>query len=229
MTRADLGKDPSSVSAMFDEVASAYDKTNDLLSLYQSRLWRRSLKAAVAPKSGERILDIAAGTGTSSMALRVPGAEVVAADFSQGMIAEGKKRYPDLEFVFADAMKLPFKKPEFHAVTMSFGLRNVQDHKVALGEFHRVLLPGGRLVICEFSRVRGLLGTLYRWYLRNVLPIVARLLSKNPEAYSYLADSIEAWPSQNELAQDIRDAGFRDVSYRNLTFGIVAIHTGFRN
>lgn len=229
MTRADLGKDPSSVSAMFDEVASAYDKTNDLLSLYQSRLWRRSLKAAVAPKSGERILDIAAGTGTSSMALRVPGAEVVAADFSQGMIAEGKKRYPDLEFVFADAMKLPFKKPEFHAVTMSFGLRNVQDHKVALGEFHRVILPGGRLVICEFSRVRGLLGALYRWYLRNVLPIVARLLSKNPEAYSYLADSIEAWPSQDELAQDIRDAGFSDVSYRNLTFGIVAIHTGFRN
>ena len=229
MTRADLGKDPSSVSAMFDEVASAYDKTNDLLSLYQSRLWRRSLKAAVAPKSGERILDIAAGTGTSSMALRVPGAEVVAADFSQGMIAEGKKRYPDLEFVFADAMKLPFKKPEFHAVTMSFGLRNVQDHKVALGEFHRVLLPGGRLVICEFSRVRGLFGTLYRWYLRNVLPIVARLLSKNPEAYSYLADSIEAWPSQDELAQNIRDAGFSDVSYRNLTFGIVAIHTGFRN
>ena len=229
MTRADLGKDPSSVSAMFDEVASAYDKTNDLLSLYQSRLWRRSLKAAVAPKSGERILDIAAGTGTSSMALRVPGAEVVAADFSQGMIAEVKKRYPDLEFVFADAMKLPFKKPEFHAVTMSFGLRNVQDHKVALGEFNRVLLPGGRLVICEFSRVRGLFGTLYRWYLRNVLPIVARLLSKNPEAYSYLADSIEAWPSQDELAQDIRDAGFSDVSYRNLTFGIVAIHTGFRN
>lgn len=229
MTRADLGKDPSSVSAMFDEVASAYDKTNDLLSLYQSRLWRRSLKAAVAPKSGERILDIAAGTGTSSMALRVPGAEVVAADFSQGMIAEGKRRYPDLEFVFADAMKLPFKKPEFHAVTMSFGLRNVQDHKVALGEVHRVILPGGRLVICEFSRVRGLLGALYRWYLRNVLPIVARLLSKNPEAYSYLADSIEAWPSQDELAQDIRDAGFSDVSYRNLTFGIVAIHTGFRN
>ena len=229
MTRADLGKDPNSVSAMFDEVASAYDKTNDLLSLYQSRLWRRSLKAAVAPKSGERILDIAAGTGTSSMALRVPGAEVVAADFSQGMIAEGRKRYPDLEFVFADAMKLPFKKPEFHAVTMSFGLRNVQDHKVALGEFHRVLLPGGRLVICEFSKVRGLFGTLYRWYLRNVLPIVARLLSKNPGAYSYLADSIEAWPSQEELAQDIRNAGFSDVSYRNLTFGIVAIHTGFRN
>ena len=229
MTRADLGKDPSSVSAMFDEVASAYDKTNDLLSLYQSRLWRRSLRNAVGPRSGERILDIAAGTGTSSMALSVEGAEVVAADFSRGMIAEGKKRYPELEFVFADAMKLPFKKSEFNAVTMSFGLRNVQDHKVALKEFHRVLLPGGRLVICEFSTVRGLLGRLYRWYLRNVLPSVARLLSKNPAAYSYLADSIEAWPDQDQLASDIEAAGFERVSYRNLTFGIVAIHTGFRN
>jgi len=229
VTRADLGKDPSSVSAMFDEVASAYDKTNDLLSLYQSRLWRRSLRAAVAPESGERILDIAAGTGTSSMALCAEGAEVVAADFSKGMIAEGKKRYPDLEFVFADAMQLPFKKPEFNAVTMSFGLRNVQDHKVALKEFHRVLVPGGRLVICEFSTVRGVLGSLYRWYLRNVLPIVARMLSKNPEAYSYLADSIEAWPDQKQLAKDIEEAGFSSVSYRNLTFGIVAIHTGFRN
>ena len=214
---------------MFDEVASAYDKTNDLLSLYQSRLWRRSLRAAVAPDSGERILDVAAGTGTSSMALCAEGAEVVAADFSKGMIAEGKKRYPDLEFVFADAMQLPFKKPEFNAVTMSFGLRNVQDHKVALKEFHRVLLPGGRLVICEFSIVRGVLGSLYRWYLRNVLPIVARMLSKNPEAYSYLADSIEAWPDQKQLAKDIEEAGFSSVSYRNLTFGIVAIHTGFRN
>jgi len=214
---------------MFDEVASAYDKTNDLLSLYQSRLWRRSLRAAVAPDSGERILDIAAGTGTSSMALCAQGAEVVAADFSKGMIAEGKKRYPDLEFVFADAMQLPFKKPEFNAVTMSFGLRNVQDHKVALKEFHRVLVPGGRLVICEFSTVRGVLGSLYRWYLRKVLPIVARMLSKNPEAYSYLADSIEAWPDQKQLAKDIEEAGFSSVSYRNLTFGIVAIHTGFRN
>jgi len=214
---------------MFDEVASAYDKTNDLLSLYQSRLWRRSLRAAVAPESGERILDIAAGTGTSSMALCAEGAEVVAADFSKGMIAEGKKRYPDLEFVFADAMQLPFKKPEFNAVTMSFGLRNVQDHKVALKEFHRVLVPGGRLVICEFSTVRGVLGSLYRWYLRKVLPIVARMLSKNPEAYSYLADSIEAWPDQKQLAKDIEEAGFSSVSYRNLTFGIVAIHTGFRN
>jgi len=214
---------------MFDEVASAYDKTNDLLSLYQSRLWRRSLRAAVAPESGERILDIAAGTGTSSMALCAQGAEVVAADFSKGMIAEGKKRYPDLEFIFADAMQLPFKKPEFNAVTMSFGLRNVQDHKVALKEFHRVLVPGGRLVICEFSTVRGVLGSLYRWYLRKVLPIVARMLSKNPEAYSYLADSIEAWPDQKQLAKDIEEAGFSSVSYRNLTFGIVAIHTGFRN
>jgi len=126
-------------------------------------------------------------------------------------------------------MKLPFKNGEFDAVTMSFGLRNVQDHKVALKEFHRVLAPGGRLVICEFSSVKGLLGVLYRWYLKSVLPLVAKLLSKNPSAYSYLADSIEAWPSQQQLAQDIEAAGFEKVSYQNLTFGIVAIHTGFRN
>ena len=149
---------------MFDEVASAYDRTNDLLSFYQSRLWRRVLRSEVAPKAPMRILDIAAGTGTSSMALLAEGVEVVAADFSKGMLAEGKKRYPQLEFVFADAMKLPFEDASFDVVTMSFGLRNVADHKVALKEFYRVLKPTGRLVICEFSHVSGFLGRLNRWY-----------------------------------------------------------------
>ena len=228
MVKADLSKSPADVSAMFDEVASAYDRTNDLLSFYQSRLWRRALRKEVAPKAGMRILDIAAGTGTSSMALRVEGAEVVAADFSRGMLEVGKKRYPELQFVFADAMKLPFSDSEFDVVTMSFGLRNVSDHRVALKEFRRVLKPGGRLVICEFSHVRGLLGTLYRWYLRNLLPIVARVFSSNPEAYSYLSESIEAWPNQAELAQDISEAGFKDAGFQNLSFGIVAIHRGLR-
>ena len=226
--KADLSKSPADVSAMFDEVASAYDRTNDLLSFYQSRQWRRALRKEVAPKAGMRILDIAAGTGTSSMALKVAGAEVVAADFSKGMLEVGKKRYPELQFVFADAMKLPFSDSEFDVVTMSFGLRNVSDHRVALKEFRRVLKPGGRLVICEFSHVRGLLGILYRWYLRNLLPIVARVFSSNPEAYSYLSESIEAWPNQAELAQDISEAGFEDASFRNLSFGIVAIHRGLR-
>lgn len=229
MTKADLSKDPKQVSAMFDAVAQKYDRTNDLLSFYQSRLWRRALTKAVNPTSGHRILDIAAGTGTSSMALKKPGVEVVAADFSEGMLAEGRKRYPELEFVFADAMKLPFKDAEFDVVTMSFGLRNVSDHKVALREFLRVLKPGGKLVICEFSHVRGLFGKLYLWYLRAVLPLVSKIFSSNPEAYDYLGDSIAAWPNQVELKKDIEQAGFREVGYQNLTFGIVAIHTGLRS
>jgi len=228
VTKADLSKSPAAVSAMFDEVASAYDRTNDLLSFYQSRLWRRVLRSEVAPKAPMRILDIAAGTGTSSMALLAEGVEVVAADFSKGMLAEGKKRYPELEFVFADAMKLPFEDASFDVVTMSFGLRNVADHKVALKEFYRVLKPTGRLVICEFSHVSGFLGRLYRWYLRNVLPVVAKLVSSNPQAYSYLSESIEAWPKQQELKDDISAAGFDSASYRNLTFGIVAIHRGLK-
>lgn len=186
------------------------------------------LRSEVAPKAPMRILDIAAGTGTSSMALLAEGVEVVAADFSKGMLAEGKKRYPQLEFVFADAMKLPFEDASFDVVTMSFGLRNVADHKVALKEFYRVLKPTGRLVICEFSHVSGFLGRLYRWYLRNVLPVVAKLVSSNPQAYSYLSESIEAWPRQPELRDDISAAGFDSASYRNLTFGIVAIHRGLK-
>ena len=209
---------------MFDSVADSYDKTNDLLSFGQARLWRGKVARAVNAKAGEQILDIAAGTGTSSMAFLSEGVRVVAADFSKGMLEVGKKKYPKLEFIFADAMKLPFKDQEFDVVTMSFGLRNVQDHKVALGEFLRVLKPGGRLVICEFSHVPGPLGVLYRFYLKYFLPKISALFSKSPEAYDYLAESIEAWPKQKDLAQDIANVGFSQVGYKNLSFGIVALH-----
>jgi demethylmenaquinone methyltransferase/2-methoxy-6-polyprenyl-1,4-benzoquinol methylase len=209
---------------MFDSVADSYDKTNDLLSFGQARLWRGKVARAVNAKAGEQILDIAAGTGTSSMAFLSEGVRVVAADFSKGMLEVGKKKYPKLEFVFADAMKLPFQDQEFDVVTMSFGLRNVQDHKVALGEFLRVLKPGGRLVICEFAHVPGPLGVLYRFYLKYLLPKISALFSKSPEAYDYLAESIEAWPKQKDLAQDIANVGFSPVGYKNLSFGIVALH-----
>jgi demethylmenaquinone methyltransferase/2-methoxy-6-polyprenyl-1,4-benzoquinol methylase len=209
---------------MFDSVADSYDKTNDLLSFGQARLWRGKVARAVNAKAGEQILDIAAGTGTSSMAFLSEGVRVVAADFSKGMLEVGKKKYPKLEFVFADAMKLPFQDQEFDVVTMSFGLRNVQDHKVALGEFLRVLKPGGRLVICEFSHVPGPLGVLYRFYLKYFLPKISALFSKSPEAYDYLADSIQAWPKQKDLGQDIANVGFSQVGYKNLSFGIVALH-----
>ncbi len=228
MTKADLTKSPTDVSAMFDMVAKNYDRTNDLLSFYQSRIWRRATKKAVSPKPGMRILDVAAGTGTSSQAFLVPGAEVVAADFSKGMLEEGAKRHPNLKFVFADAMTLPFSDGEFDVVTISFGLRNVQNHQIALGEFFRVLKAGGKLVVCEFSKVAGPLGAIYLWYLRNILPIVARVFSSNPDAYTYLSDSIEAWPNQDQLKSDIERAGFQSVKYQNLSFGVVALHTAER-
>lgn len=225
MTKADLNKNPEQVSAMFDSVAPSYDRTNDLLSFGQARLWRGAVRRAVNPKSGQRILDLAAGTGTSSMALMKPGVSVVAADFSRGMLEEGRKRHPELEFAYADATKMPFKDAEFDAVTISFGLRNVQRPEVALAEMFRVCKPGAKLVICEFSHVAGWLRPFYRFYLNRILPRLSGLLSATPEAYSYLAESINAWPTQAALADQIRAAGFVDVAWRNLGFGIVALHT----
>lgn len=224
MAKPDLSKNPAAVSAMFDDVAASYDKTNDLLSFGQARLWRRAVRNAISPNAPDRILDIAAGTGTSSMALLADGVSVVAADFSNGMLDEGRKRYPRLEFVFADAMNLPFKDAEFDVVTMSFGLRNVENHNLALKEFFRVLKPGGRLVICEFSHVGGVFGPFYRLYLKYVLPKLSALFSKSPDAYDYLAESIAAWPNQKALKLDIEKAGFSAVKFRNLTLGIVALH-----
>lgn len=213
---------------MFDSVAPTYDRTNDLLSFGQSRLWRSRVKAAVAPQSGQSILDLAAGTGSSSIAFVKPGVRVVASDFSEGMLAEGRKRHPSLEFVYADATKLPFKNDEFHATTISFGLRNVVDVPKALREMYRVTKPGGRLVICEFSKVALPLRPIYAFYLKVIMPIVAKFATVSPDAYIYLGESIAAWPNQDALAALIRDAGFDSVSYKNLTFGIVAIHTGFK-
>lgn len=230
--RADLGKDPQRVSGMFDQVAAAYDRTNTVLSLGNDRLWRVATLRAVAPQRGERILDLAAGTGTSSMAFVPSGAHVVAADFSRGMIEEGRRRHgdvPNLEFVQADATDLPFADGEFDAVTMSFGLRNVIDPRRALRELRRVTRPGGRIVVCEFSHPpsRAFNG-LYRFYNDRVLPIVAKAVSSNAEAYDYLNESIRDWPDQPTLAGWMRDAGWDDVAYRNLTFGIVALHRGIR-
>lgn len=236
--RADLHKDPARVSGMFDEVARGYDRTNTVLSLGNDRFWRAATTRAVAPRRGQRILDLAAGTGASSVALARSGAEVVAADFSPGMIAEGERRHgagspgggiPNLTFVRADATALPFDDGEFDAVTMSFGLRNVNDPKRALEELLRVTKPGGRLVVCEFSHPpsRGFNG-LYRFYNNRVLPVVAKAVSSNADAYDYLNESIRDWPDQPTLSAWIREAGWSDVAYRNLSMGIVALHRGFK-
>ena len=227
MSKADLAKKPAEVAAMFDQVAPTYDKTNDLLSFGQSRLWRSKVAKAVSAKRGQAILDMAAGTGSSTAAFVAPGIRVVAGDFSEGMLAVGRKRHPDIEFVFADATKLPFKDAEFDAVTISFGLRNVVDVKAALKEFYRVTKPGGRVVVCEFSQVAAVLRPFYNFYLKRLLPLASRLASKTPEAYSYLAESIAAWPNQKALAAQLEAAGYTNVTFKNLSLGIVAIHTGF--
>ncbi|HQJ36157.1 MAG TPA: bifunctional demethylmenaquinone methyltransferase/2-methoxy-6-polyprenyl-1,4-benzoquinol methylase UbiE [Rhodoglobus sp.] len=222
-----MNKRPEDVAGMFDGVAKRYDRTNNVLSGGNAILWRLATVRAVDPQPGERILDVAAGTGTSSAALQRNGATVVALDFSAGMVAEGRKRHKNIEFVEGDAEKLPFGDNEFDVATISFGLRNVANPKLALAEMYRVLKPGGRLVICEFSRPPvAIFRAAYNTYLSKVMPIVADRASSNPEAYGYLAESIKAWPDQGELSQWIRAAGFTRVAYRNLTAGIVALHRG---
>ncbi|GAA8852043.1 demethylmenaquinone methyltransferase [Helicobacter pylori] len=225
MSRATLQKDPKDVAAMFDETAAKYDLMNDVMSLGQTRLWRRAVVEAIDPQPGERILDIAAGPGSSSLPLRRAGAQVASADFSLGMLRQGLVQSPELDFTAADATRLPFADASFDVVTMSFGFRNVVEPEVALGEFLRVTRPGGRLLICEFSQpVNRAFRTIYSEYLMAAFPPVARRLSSNPDSYVYLAESIQSWPAQEQLAQMIAGTGWGGVEWRNLTGGIVALH-----
>ncbi len=234
MTRAQLDRRPADVAAMFDRTAHRYDVVNDVLSLGQDRLWRRAVARAVGAAGGGRVLDLAAGTGTSARAFAAAGATCVACDFSLGMLREGMRRHrgvasgsAGVSFIAGDALALPFRDASFDAVTISFGLRNVSDPLAALAELRRVTRRGGRLVVCEFSHVRPRpADLLYQRYLRRVLPLIAGLVSSNPDAYAYLAESIMDWPEQAEVARLLRAAGWSAVRWRNLSFGIVALHGG---
>lgn len=227
MTSASLDKQPHEVASMFDGVAANYDLTNDVLSLGQARLWRKEVAKAVGARPGHQVLDLAAGTATSSLPFAATGAYVVPCDFSLGMLREGKKRNPWLPLTAGDATKLPFKDGVFDTVTISFGLRNVQDTDAALRELYRVTKPGGQVVICEFSQPTWApFRTVYTEYLMRAMPPVARAVSSNPDAYVYLADSIRAWPDQPELAALLQKAGWAKVAWRNLSGGIVALHRG---
>ena len=230
MTRATLDKDPAEVAAMFDEVAARYDLTNTVLSLGQDRGWRRAVTSALDLQPGERVLDLAAGTATSSAALARTGADVVGCDFSLGMLEVGQRAgHQGVELVAGDALHLPFADGAFDAVTISFGLRNTADIDVALRELLRVTRPGGRLVVCEFSHPTWRpFRTVYVEYLMRALPAVASRVSSDPAAYVYLAESIRAWPAQAELAADLAVAGWGEVAWRDLTGGIVALHRGVR-
>jgi len=210
---------------MFDAVAKRYDVTNDVLSLGQDRRWRKHVLDAVEPKAGDLVLDLAAGTGTSSLPFVEAGATVVPCDFSVGMLQVGKEARPALPFVAGDGTKLPFADGTFDAVTISFGLRNIVDPLAGLREMRRVTRPGGRLVVCEFSHpTNKVFRTVYMEYLMKALPAIARGVSSSPDAYVYLAESIRAWPDQQGLARLIHEAGWTGCQIRNLTGGIVALH-----
>lgn len=225
MSRANLDKDPDEVAAMFDGVAKRYDLVNDLLSLGRTKAWRKAATAIIAPKPGMKILDLAAGTGSSSEPLAAAGAEVIPADFSDGMLAAGRKARPHLPFTKADALNLPFEANSFDVVTISFGLRNTADIDKALVQMLKVTKPGGQLVVVEFSHpVWRPFRTIYTNYLMRLLPFIARITSSNPDAYIYLAQSIRAWPDQGALAARITAAGWTNVGWTNLTGGVVAVH-----
>lgn len=223
--RADLSKDPEEIASMFDSVASRYDAMDALMTGGLDRVWMTALRQAVAPHPGERILDLAAGTGASSAALAKGGAEVVACDLSEGMIEVGRERHPEIEFVHGNAMDLDFEDGSFDAVTISWGLRNIPDPQLALREMARVVRPRGRLVVLEFSTPPSrVFRSMYNVYQSTVMPAIARLASTNDGAYDYLVESIRAWPTQEEVGRMIAANGWSEVEYRNLTGGIACMH-----
>ena len=224
MSRANLGKDPGEVAAMFDGVAKRYDILNDLLSLGRTKAWRRAATKIIAPAPGMKILDLAAGTGSSSEPLHKAGANVLATDFSQG-----RRMRPYLNFSKADALNLSFAAESFDVTTISFGLRNTVDYRAALIEARRVTKTGGRIVVMEFSHPTWPpFRNLYMRYLMRALPAIARRSATNPDAYIYLAESIQAWPDQQGLAEAMRAAGWSAVTWKNLSGGVVAVHSGIR-
>ena len=229
MSRANLSKDPDEVAAMFDGVAKRYDLVNDLLSLGRTKAWRKAATKIIAPAPGMQILDLAAGPGSSSEPLYKAGATVFATDFSEGMLAVGRKTRPYLNFSKADALNLPFEANRFDVVTISYGLRNTADYPKALAEALRVTKPGGRMVVVEFSHPTWrTFRTIYTEYLMKALPAIARKTSSNPDAYIYLAESIRAWPDQQGLADAMEKAGWGQISWKNLTGGVVAVHSGIK-
>lgn len=229
MPRATLDKRPADVARMFDAVAARYDAMNAVMTFGQERRWRRIVATSLGAASGVRILDLAAGTGASAASFADAGAATIACDFSAGMLAEGRRRHPDLTFVAGDALRLPFRDRSFDAVTISFGLRNVASVEDALAELARVTRPGGRLVVLETSTpVSRPLRAAHGVYVRRVMPRLARLAASDRDAYHYLAESAGAWLRQPELADAIRAAGWREVAWRDLMFGAVALHTAVR-
>ncbi|HEV3465098.1 MAG TPA: class I SAM-dependent methyltransferase [Actinomycetota bacterium] len=213
------------VRRMFDRVAPRYDLANTVFSVGQDKGWRQAAARATGLAAGEVAADVACGTGALARELEAlaAGAVVVGLDFSQEMLKRGGRG----RFAAGDALQLPLADASVDVVTIAFGLRNLPEPGQGLLEFRRVLRPGGRLVVCEFSTpVVPVLREVYGRYLTRLMPVAARRLTSDPEAYQYLARSIGAWPDQPALARWLQEAGFGEVAWRNLTGGIVALHRG---
>jgi demethylmenaquinone methyltransferase/2-methoxy-6-polyprenyl-1,4-benzoquinol methylase len=223
-------KDAALVQRMFDRVAPRYDIANTLLSLGLDRHWRAVTVAAVDPRPGSVVLDLAGGTGALAAELAVRGADVVVADLSHEMVRVGMSRVPEVRaWTVADALRLPLADASVDAVTIAFGLRNLNDTAAGLREMLRVVRPGGQLAVLEFSRpTNRVFAHVYRRYLLGVVPRLARVATSDPAAYGYLARSILAWPDQHVLADVIGDAGWTAVRWKNLTGGIIALHHAVR-
>ena len=212
---------------MFDAVGKKYDLTNTVLSFGQDRYWRSRNRKRLDLKPGDLVLDLAAGTGVSTEEFARTGATCIACDFSFGMLSAGSHR--DVPMVCADGTNLPFADETFDAVTINYGLRNIVDFRAGLREMARVTKPGGKLAVAEFSTpVIPIFKTVYKEYLMRALPKVAKVVSSNADAYEYLAESIRAWPGQEELAAEICECGWDEVGWQNLTGGIVALHSAIR-
>ena len=223
------------VKRVFDSVAERYDVMNDLMSLGLHRAWKAFAISVARPKRGERVLDIATGSGDLAVALArktFPGGEVWISDINRRMLERGRDRLLDrglqLPAVQCDAERLPFPSGHFDCVTVGFGLRNMTHKEAALAEMARVLKPGGRLVVLEFSKVWKPLERAYDWYSFKVLPWLGDKVAGDADAYRYLAESIRLHPDQAALAEMLRKAGLADVEVFNLAAGVVAIHRGYR-
>ena len=225
------------VHGVFSRVASRYDLMNDLMSGGVHRLWKDAMMDWLAPRPGQRLLDVAGGTGDIAFRFlrRAPGAIATVCDMTEGMLAEGQRRAEAesladrLTWVVGDAMALPFPDASFDVYTISFGIRNVTRIEDALAEAFRVLRPGGRLMVLEFSQLPNPgMQWLYDRYSFNVIPVMGEIVAKDRESYQYLVESIRRFPDQERFAAMIRAAGFEQVKYRNLTMGVAALHSGWK-
>ena len=225
------------VHGVFSRVASRYDVMNDVMSVGIHRVWKNAMMDWLAPRDGQQLLDVAGGTGDIAFRFldRAPKARVTLCDMTESMLVEGRKRAEAdaladrLGWVTGDAMALPFKDNSFDRYTISFGIRNVTRIPDALAEAYRVLRPGGRLMVLEFSQLPvPAMQWAYDRYSFNVIPVMGQLIANDRDSYQYLVESIRKFPDQETFAGMIRDAGFERVQYRNLSMGIAALHSGWK-